>query len=276
VAGPFADFALAKRLESLVAAEMRRFAETAAVVHPGSGATFADIAGGVATFTGSESPVNQAAGLGFAGPVLNADIERLERFYLELGVRPLVQVCPLAHPSLLLTLAERGWSADGFENLLVRPIDAPVAFPELPDGVEIRECSSDDEREVWALVAANGFSAPFDPTVEQTWISRIVIARPGSRLYLAYVDGRPAATGELMVEGGVGWLSADTTLPQFQGRGLQRALQDWRLAVSVAEGCELAATESAPGSVSQRNQQRAGFWIAYTRVDLALSAPLTR
>ena len=37
---------------------------------------------------------------------------------------------------------------------------------------------------------------------------------------------------------------------------------------SARAGCDLAVTESAPGSASQRNMERLGFRIAYTRVDL--------
>jgi hypothetical protein len=33
----------------------------------------------------------------------------------------------------------------------------------------------------------------------------------------------------------------------------------------VAEGCDLAGASVAPGSVSQRNYERLGFQVAYTK-----------
>jgi GNAT superfamily N-acetyltransferase len=95
-----------------------------------------------------------------------------------------------------------------------------------------------------------------------------VAARPEALLLLAYVDGKPAGTGELVCEDSVAWLSADATLPQFRGRGVQTALQRERLRIAAKEGCELAVTESTPGSASQRNMHRHGFVVLYTRVDL--------
>jgi len=89
------------------------------------------------------------------------------------------------------------------------------------------------------------------------------------QLLIAFVDGEPAGTGELHIADGVGWLSADTTLPAFRQRGVQASLQCVRLQMARDVGCELAVTESVPGSPSQRNMERNGFAVVYTRVELA-------
>jgi hypothetical protein len=39
-------------------------------------------------------------------------------------------------------------------------------------------------------------------------------------------------------------------------------------------GCALAVTESVPGSPSQRNMERVGFQVAYTRVDARYASPI--
>jgi GNAT superfamily N-acetyltransferase len=265
----FADMPLAARLEGLCAEEMRRFVETAALMDPASGATALTVGGGIAAFVGVGSPVNQAFGLGFAGPVAAEEIARLEEFYTSRAARPLVGLCPLAHPSLLASLSGRGWVADGFENVLVRPLFAKDrSASRLPEGIEIREVCDEDDRELWVLVAATGFSAPLPPFAEQLALGQIVVRRPGSRLFLALVDGEVAGTGELHVADGVAWLSADATLPRFRRRGVQQALQRHRLALGAEASCEIAVTESAPGGTSQRNMERAGFRVVYTRVDL--------
>jgi hypothetical protein len=43
-----------------------------------------------------------------------------------------------------------------------------------------------------------------------------------------------------------------------------------RLRYAAAKGCDLAVIEAEPAGGSQRNQLRAGFRIAYTRVCMEL------
>jgi GNAT superfamily N-acetyltransferase len=55
------------------------------------------------------------------------------------------------------------------------------------------------------------------------------------------------------------------TLPEFRNRGVQRALLLARIAQAAREGCDLAMVATAPGSGSQRNVERQGFRVVYTR-----------
>jgi len=267
----FATTALASRLEALCAEEMRRFAETAQALDPGAGAAVLEVGGGVAAYVGAGSPVNEAFGLGFAGAIEADTVVRLEEFYTSRGARPLVGASPLAHPSLFANLAARGWVVDGFENVLVKELAAADGLTPPGSGlIEIREVASEEERDLWALVAATAFSAPLPPLAEQLALGHVVVHRPGSRLFLAFLDGYVAGTGELYVSDGIAWLSADATLPQFRRRGIQQEMQRHRIALGAQAGCEIAVTESTPGAGSQRNMERAGFRVVYTRVELAL------
>lgn len=269
---PFADLGLAHRLEALAAEEMRRFVTTARSIEPDGVAEALEVAGGVAVFVAPGSAVNQAVGFGFDGPVMDAHVEAVERFFAKRAARAVMAVCPLAHPTLVESLGHRGWVVEGFENVLVCSLDGVSEAPGRGP-VRVIEVESDAERELWTMLAATGFSAPLDPTTEQFMLCGLVTRRPGTRLFLASVDGMPAGTGELYMSDGVAWLSADATLPQFRGRGVQTALQARRLAVAAEAGCELAVSEAAPGGASQRNMQRHGFSVAYTRVDFAVPRP---
>ena len=60
-------------------------------------------------------------------------------------------------------------------------------------------------------------------------------------------------------------LNGDTTLPEYRCLGIQQAIQGVRLDLGVAAGCDIAVSEATPGSTSQRNQERHGFRVAYTR-----------
>ena len=69
----------------------------------------------------------------------------------------------------------------------------------------------------------------------------------------------------LSMHEGVAMLAGASTIPAFRGRGAQNALLRTRLNMAADHGCDLAAMGALPGSASQRNAERQGFLIAYTR-----------
>jgi GNAT superfamily N-acetyltransferase len=273
----FADIALARRIEGLGAWSQRAFVTGYVERFPELGAAAIDVAGGVAAFLEHDSPVNGAMGLGVNGEVEAEQIDALERFFRDRNARPAMAVAPLVDLSLTKLLEAGGWVASAFENVLVRDIDPAERFAPAPDGVEVRLATSDDDRELWAALVANGFSAPEDPSPAELRLGQAAVAVPGVRLVIGYVDGQPAGTGELHVRDGIGWLTGDTTLPQFRRRGVQGAIQRARLELARDTGCDLALTEALPGSASQRNMERLGFSVVYTRVEaLAPEVPEER
>lgn len=263
----FADRDLALRLERLVIAENHRFAQVTERIYPDAGSAWFELGGGVVIYLGCGSPVNGAWGLGIDDEVTAEDLADVESFFASRGERAVAALSPYVRPSLLAALGERGWAPRVFENVLLRELLGEGGI-EAPDPhVEVRRAETPDERELWAAMCANGFSAPDDPSAADLRLARTAAENPDAVLLLGYVDGLPAGTGELWIADGVGWLSADTTLPQFRGRGVQRSLQRARLAMAREAGCGIAVSESVPGSASQRNMERAGFRVAYVRVE---------
>lgn len=264
----YADVAVAQRIEASVADDMRAFVEAAQSVFPESHPATIDVGGGVAAFVGPGSPVNQVCGLGMRDRVDGLELNELERFYATRDERGLIALCPLAHADLPADLGRRGWTIEDFENVLVRPLLDGPPVEDAGSDVEIRLATTEDELALWAQAVADGFAAPNDPTVAQLRLSRIAAAREGAGKLLAYIDGRPAGTGELIVMNGLGWLTADTTLPEFRNRGVQTALQRYRMRQALDRGCDTAVSEARPGSPSQRNMERQGFRVVYTRANL--------
>ena len=270
----FADHALAERLELFAASDVRGLAEAAASLFPDQGAQFIKVAGGIAGYIGARSPANGAIGLGFCGEVTHGQIATVERFFLDRGEEPIVSVCPLAHPTLIQVLSQRRWTVGTFENVLVRAIDPLGAFDPPGPGIEVRAALGDADLDAWALMAARGFSAPDDPAPADLLLATAATRREGARFLFGLFNGVYAGTGQLEIEGELGWLSGDTTMPPFRRRGVQAALQRARLEIVRDMGCSLAVTESVPGSASQRNMDRLGFKVAYTRVDARYPVPL--
>ena len=56
------------------------------------------------------------------------------------------------------------------------------------------------------------------------------------------------------------------TLAEYRGRGLQTALLRARMASAIEAGCEYAVVVTNGGSASQRNAERLGFRVAYSKV----------
>ncbi len=263
----FADAALAARLESIAAAENERFAETAALVHPEDDPGSVRIGGGCAVVCSPDGPVNQATGLGFERPVSADDIDAVERFFAAHHVQARFNVCPLADPSLAAELSRRGYLVEGFENVLVREILDADVLPDPDPSIDIR-VAAPDEHDLWGLVVARGFARGGEPTDAERRFGEVAARQPDVVRLLARVDGEPAGTGELAIRQGIAWLSADTTLAEYRGMGIQTAMQRRRLLMAREAGCGLAVTEAHPGSGSQRNMERLGFRIVYTRVDM--------
>jgi hypothetical protein len=70
----------------------------------------------------------------------------------------------------------------------------------------------------------------------------------------------------LAIHDGVAHLAGASTIPAGRKQGAQLALLDARLRYAAEQGCDLALMGAAPGSGSQRNAERHGFRIAYTRI----------
>lgn len=263
----FIDRDFARRLEAIeswVAAELAR---GRLELWPEADTAMVPVAGGVACFLGAGSPVNEARGLGMAGPVSGDDLETMERVFFDRGVACKVTVCPLADPSLLEGLAARGYRASGFEDVLYRVLDRSETFPPTPEGIELSWVDPIDG-EVWGETLAKGFTAPDEPNLEMREIFQLSARIEGIVGLLARVEGEPAGAASLLIREEWAMLCGASTLPKFRNRGIQTALAHARLAHASASGCELAQFGAAPGSTSHRNAERLGFRVAYTKLAL--------
>jgi hypothetical protein len=290
-----ADAHLARRLEAIICAEWRRLAETTRSLWPQKAATCLEVAGGVALWLGEGSLVNVAAGLAMEGPIGESELRQVEDFYARRGAPPILATCAFADPTLFTLLSRRGWQMTEFENMLALELDRPAGAagtwasaasddsaapdgpaapgepegtPGHPPGIEVRVCAG-AERELWGHIAARGFSDDAELGPAQEEFGSIMAARGDAILVLGWADGQPAGTGALVIDDGVGWLSGDSTLPQYRCRGIQQAIQRWRLHLALDAGCALAVTEAAPGSGSQRNMERLGFRVVYSHLEFA-------
>lgn len=263
---PFSDLALACRLERGEARGNAEFVEARARLFPDSGAQWIDVAGAYAMFDGPSSPCTQTFGLGLFDAVTAADMDRLEAFFKERAAPVFHEVCPLADSALLALLNERGYQPLEFTSVLFRPLGRGARFAgPAGDRIEAR-LARDDEQDRWAELAARGWSASGELVDFIKVVGRISAAMPCGHSFIAYLDGQAIATGALNICDGVAQLAGASTVPEGRRQGAQLALLDARLRYAAQHGCDLVTMGARPGSASQRNAERHGFRIAYTRI----------
>jgi hypothetical protein len=83
--------------------------------------------------------------------------------------------------------------------------------------------------------------------------------------YFAWLGDTPIGTGGMYPHNGVVELGGASTVVAYRQQGAPTALIQQRLSDAHNMGCDLAVVITAPGSTSQRNMQRRGFQLAYTR-----------
>jgi ribosomal protein S18 acetylase RimI-like enzyme len=273
----FTDLTLARRLETTDALAGVEFARSWARFNSFTSEVFLPVAGGHAGFGGVDSPLTQAFGIGLNGPVTEDDMAAMENFYRAHNAPINIETCPLADPSLLKLLNERGYRPIEYSNVLVRELtsnDSRV-WPDRPDltkKVQVRR-PADDEAESYSLLVMKGFfeNAEIPPELLDTFKS--VFAAAGAYFFLAEIDGISAGGGMMSIHQGVASLGGAGTLPEFRNRGVQQALLLARIALAAESGCDLAMVATSPGSGSQRNVERLGFRVVYTRTKFLRELP---
>lgn len=262
----FADIALARRLEMTDALAGIEFARSWALLNSFAGDVFLPVAGGHAGFGGIDSPVTQAFGLGLNGAVIEADLAAMEEFYRAHGSPVNIETCPLADPSLLKLLNERGYKPIEVSNVLTRELTGGDSrgWPDQTSEVRVRR-PAEDEAEKYSRVVARSFFETTEISQEFVNVFTSTFYAAGAFFFMAELDDVPAGGGMMSIHQGVASLGGTGTLPEFRNRGVQRALLLARLAVAVENGCELAMVATQPGSGSQRNVERQGLRVVYTR-----------
>lgn len=231
-----------------------------------------NIAGGIAFFGGVKYPANQIVGMGLYGAVTADDMDRVEHFFRSRSVASTVVVSPLADESLRNLLGERGYRIAEFNSVLIRRISASDSCKP-PDGVVIERVTPQSVRP-WMQAIARGFSQDVGAAEE---VFGGFAALPGALAFLARIEDKVAGGcgGRIIPEARIASLFGAATLPEYRCRGVQTALIARRLHEAAQAGCEYAVVSTNPGSGSQRNMERRGFRLAYTKVVMTREWPET-
>lgn len=236
--------------DNLFGIEIRRFGRAVALVNRGM--TLGPLFNRVLGFGNAES--------GF--------LDEIVQFYDSRDVACRIDINPYdADPSLFDVLATAGLHPFRFHGYLYG-LPPVLPLPEESGAILAREIRP-EELPVWADIwlgayaEALGVATAMARQIAST--TCLLYGKPGWGLYLAFVEGQPAAAGALYIQDGVGSLLVGGTLPAFRCRGCQQALLRVRMADAGRQGCDLIAAQAGLDTTSQHNMERAGMQIAYTR-----------
>ncbi|MFM8392878.1 MAG: GNAT family N-acetyltransferase [Acidobacteriota bacterium] len=271
-----ADLDLSRRLEWTEARSNIAFVEARARISPETGAEWIEVAGAAVMYDGVASPCTQTFGLGMRAHLLEHELERIETFYLERGAPVYHEVSPLADIAVHQLLCRRGYQPVEMTSVMFRDL-AAEAGESRPGGPGVGEAEvkvrvvGQEEWPEWARLAAEGWSELAEYADLMYDLAMVTASRTGALSFLAEIAGQGVATAGLSIVDDVALLTGASTIPAARRQGAQRALLNYRLAAAARAGCRLAMICAQPGSASQRNAEREGFRIAYTRIKWGLT-----
>jgi GNAT superfamily N-acetyltransferase len=262
----FSDLALSRRLEKAEALSNVDFVETRARRFPQSGASWLHAGGAYAMFDGVKSPLTQSFCLGIFQTVTKHDLVRIEQFFQDLGAEVLHEISPIADLSLLSLLQEKKYHPVELTSVMYRPINSNIILEGAGNKKIQVHLIRPGEEETWAQTSVTGWSEFPENAGLMQELAIISANRPGAQSFLVELEGVPIAAGAMSMCDGVALLAGASTIPSARKQGAQRALLECRLRYAARRGCDLAMMCALPGSSSQRNAERQGFRIAYTRI----------
>ncbi|MGH9710980.1 MAG: hypothetical protein ACRD37_10595, partial [Candidatus Acidiferrales bacterium] len=142
----FVDFEFVKRLEMAIAVSGQACGESMLKRHPEFPSAIEKIAGGIAVFTGADSPITQAIGVGLDGPVSEEDLDRLGEFFRTRGAPAALEMCPFIDAALIESLGKRGYVVAECSNVLFRESADVTKFNSAAEGVVVRPAKLEESK----------------------------------------------------------------------------------------------------------------------------------
>lgn len=262
----FSDLDLSQKLERTEASANAAFVEARAKISPETNAEWIEVAGTYAMFDGIESPLTQTFGLGVFEEITNVELEKLEAFFKKHDAFVFHEVSPLAGLDLVALLNERNYQPIELTSVMFQSLESENSL-NLPINPNIKtRIIEKGEEELWARTSADGWASEAQELGDFMFnFGQISANCKGGFPFLAELDGKPISAGMLFVFNDVALLGGASTIPEGRKKGGQSALLAARLKFAQSQGCKIAMMCALPGSQSQRNAEKNGFRIAYTR-----------
>ncbi len=261
----FSNLALSRRLERAEGFACAESAEARRRLFPSSGAEWIECAGTYAVFNGVNSPITQTFGLGLFEELTPTALDTIESFFFDRGTDVIHEVSPFAGVAALDLLCAREYRPIEISSVMYRPVETPPAAKQQQPIRASYKCgrsTSVDRYQCQRLEFRTAGAFGLRPRI------RLRSPRLASTTFALSPNWTenpvlPARYGSMKA---LRCLAARRLFPEMRRRGLQGALLQERMRYAAKQGCDLAMMVAEAGSESQRNTERKGFQIAYTRL----------
>lgn len=252
------DHGLLDRLDRVAARLALEMVDGYRRAEPGGPATSRSFGAGALVALGPGRWVNRAIGV---SPLDDPSmLEELERFFIEAGVPPSLEIGTWAAPSDLGALSSRGYTVAWLRDVFVLVSASPPARAESEVLVREVDPSGADE---WVDVFTRAFGGDEPAEVANAELhATAIMLTPSTTHFVASIGDDIVGCASLSIVDGVAWLGGAATLLAHRDRGVQTALLGHRLGVAADAGCAVAAATATPSGPSARNLRRSGFTLA--------------
>lgn len=262
----FSDLDLSRKLERTEASANAAFVDARANISPETNAEWIDVAGTYAMFDSLESPLTQTFGLGVFEEITNTELDKIEAFFKKHNAPVFHEVSPMAGLDLVALLNERNYQPIELTSVMFQEIEQKSGLNLFINPNIKTRIIEKGEEELWARTSANGWASEAQELADFMFnFGKISAGCKGGFPFLAEINGKPISAGMLFIFNDVALLGGASTIPEGRRMGGQSALLDARLRFAKEKGCKIAMMCALPGSQSQRNAEKNGFRIAYTR-----------
>lgn len=193
-------------------------------------------------------------------------LDKIEAFFKERNAPVLHEVSSLADASLVEQRNERGYQPIEFTSVMYRSLTREMNLGVPVNPKIVTRIIEAGEEKLWAQTSASGWITGMPEHFDfMNELGEIGARCAGAKSFLAEIENQPVAAGALFIYDDAALLAGASTVPEGRRQGAQTALVDARLRYAAEQDCRLAMMGASPGSQSQRNAEKSGFRIAYTR-----------
>lgn len=176
-------------------------------------------------------------------------------------------------PGLHEALTAAGFLAEDAESIMVGPTRGLALDVELPQGVDLRTMTTEDEVRAMCEMSSAVFGDDRSGEFADALLQRLS-RKDGMELWVAEADGQIISAGRLEPVAGTDFAGVwgGATLPEWRGQGIYRALTAARARAALALGKTLMHSDST--AYSRPILERSGLTKVSTTTPYRWSAPL--
>ncbi len=229
--------------------------------------------GAIAIYDELNSPLNQTFGMGLSNSHNEKTLAQMEQFFEKKNVPCFHEISPYAGPRFLEMLCKRNYYPVELSNVFYKRLDSigNEDMERIPE-IEIVLANTPELMTRWTSINSKAWSNDYPEISEfMKIVGKVNEANKNTECFFATYKGIPASAGALTIENGVAILNGAATLPEMRGLKIQSALIQARLKFAAQKNCAYSVVVVEVGSKSQRNVERNGFSLAYTRTKWCLT-----